>query len=64
MREVFFPKGFWTSEVQSTNDDKVSISLAALSFLRSYPLASEEMLASLGIIEICWVKIIQHVVQS
>ena len=25
---------------------------------------SSECLASLGIIEICWVKIIQHVVQS
>ena len=46
MCEVFFPKAFWTSEVQSTNDDKVSISLAALSFLRSYPLASKEVLAA------------------
>lgn len=46
MYEVFFPKGLWTSEVQSTNDDKISLSLAALSFLRSDPLAPEEMLAA------------------
>ena len=32
MYEVFFPKGFWTSKVQSTNDDKISLSLAACPF--------------------------------